>query len=117
MNIIDSNIAYTLEDSNNTEPYDQMQIPDISEEAELKEISGTQQSTQVCRKLKYLEDSIYRAIMLDIIELKTYLEAVGDQIYGKQWESAIRDELDSLNANGTWHLEDLPYRHRPITLK
>ena len=54
---------------------------------------------------------------LNIKEPRTYSEAVGDRVYGKQWEAAIHDELGSLNANGTWRLEDLPYGRKAITSK
>ena len=74
------------------------------------------QSSRICRKPQWLLDSIHSAIS-NIKEPKTYSEAVGDPVYGKQWETAICDELGSLNMNGTWCLEDLPYGYRTITSK
>jgi hypothetical protein len=53
----------------------------------------------------------------EIREPRTYAEAVGDPHYGKQWEAAIRDELNVLIANGTWRLEKLPADRKAITSK
>ena len=74
------------------------------------------QSSRIHCKLKWLLDSIYSATS-NIKEPKTYSEAVGDPVYGKQWETAIHNELGSLNTNSTQCLEDLPHGYRTITSK
>ena len=79
-------------------------------------LNQNRQSLRIHHKLQWLLDSIHSAI-LNIKEPRTYSEAVGDLVYGKQWETAIYDELSSLNTNGTWHLKDLLCGYKTITSK
>ena len=32
----------------------------------------------------------------------TYVKAVGDSVWGEMWKNAIKAELTTLAANGTW---------------
>ena len=50
-------------------------------------------------------------------ELKTYSEAVGDSVYGKQWRKATQEELQSLGVNRTWHFDDLPPSRKTVSSK
>ncbi len=51
--------------------------------------------------------ALYTAAQEDsgqIQEPELYQEAINDPIYGKQWESAIQEELALLAAHNTWRL-------------
>jgi hypothetical protein len=46
-------------------------------------------------------------------EPRSFAEAEHDPA----WQAAMREEMDSIEQNGTWSLVELPHGHRPIGLK
>jgi len=98
-------------------------IENLQPQAEEDQQLEDEAANQTVRRSTRTRQSTWKVLdranlaVLSIKEPKTYTEAVGDVVHGKQWEAAIRDELDSLNANGTWRLEDLPYGRKPVTSK
>ena len=57
------------------------------------------------------------ALQEPIYEPSTYKEAMTSPTYQTQWAQAIDEELNSLAANGTWELVELPKGRQPITSK
>jgi hypothetical protein len=42
--------------------------------------------------------------------------ATVDEAFGKEWHSAMMEELTLIKESGTWSLMDLPRGHHPIGL-
>ena len=68
---------------------------------------NVRQSTRLSRPLERFSPSLYSILLTDVGELECYDEAV--QVDTKiQWESTMKDEMDSLLKNKTWNLCKLP---------
>lgn len=52
-------------------------------------------------------------LLLGVDESLNYSQAVGE----KEWEDAMKVELDAIEKNNTWKLVELPSEHTPIGLK
>lgn len=52
-----------------------------------------------------------------IHELKSYVEAVKDPIYGRRWREAIEEELQNLENHQTWEYNELPPGRKAIGSK
>jgi hypothetical protein len=61
--------------------------------------------------------------MRKLVEGELHLQVLEEPVALKeaesypQWRAAMQAEMDSIIENGTWHLADLPPRHRAIGLK
>ncbi|POS82616.1 hypothetical protein EPUL_004806, partial [Erysiphe pulchra] len=53
----------------------------------------------------------------DIPIPKTFMDAISDAKYGKQWREAIDIEIQQLIGNGTWHEEVAPQNANLVTSK
>lgn len=60
-------------------------------------------------------EEAYAAVSIPIPQ--TYRQAVGDKIYGKEWEAAIAAELSALQQNGTWEVMIPPPGSNLVTSK
>ena len=70
-------------------------------ESGVQATEALRRGTQIYQPTSKAASGIHLIVTPDIKEPRTYAEAVGDPIYGKQWEAAIQEELGSLTANNT----------------
>jgi Reverse transcriptase (RNA-dependent DNA polymerase) len=63
-----------------------------------------------------LGDVVKKAVCGDLIEPKTYKQAVSSP-QAKEWLQAMEEELQSIRDNRTWELTDLPANRKPVGSK
>ena len=77
---------------------------------------NVRRSTRLSRPLERSLPSLYSILLTNASEPECYDEAV--QVDTKfQWESAMKDEIDSLLKNKTWDLCKLPIGKRALQKK
>jgi hypothetical protein len=59
---------------------------------------------------------LYYLLLIDSGELESYEEAMQVDTK-KKWERGMKEEMDSLVNNQTWHLVELPARKRALQNK
>ncbi|KAJ9560132.1 hypothetical protein OSB04_005292 [Centaurea solstitialis] len=75
-------------------------------------VRGFRSLSDVYARTQPIED-VQDELMLAGDEPTTYLEAARD----RDWLSAMKKELESIERNYTWSLTNLPHGHKPIALK
>ena len=73
-------------------------------------------STRLIRPLEIYSPSLYSILLIDVGEPECYDEVVQVDIK-IQWESIVKDEMESLLKNQTWDLCKLPIGKRALQNK